>query len=92
MFKKPKRTIHLQLKTKKFKPVIDPRIKYNVLPGTVRLEKEETESIRLVDYKGLQQKEAAKKMNTSQSTVQRMLAKGRKKVADALINAKTIEL
>ena len=58
----------------------------------VELSLEEMEAIRLKDFVGLEQTEAAEKMKTSQSTFQRILAVARKKVADAFINGKAIRI
>ena len=56
----------------------------------VELTAEEMEAYRLRHINDLDQKEAAKKMNTSQSTYQRILYSAYKKIADALINGKAI--
>jgi len=53
---------------------------------------DELEALRLCDYKNLEQIEAAKKMKISQSTLQRILASARKKVAEALIEGKAIKI
>ncbi|NLJ75374.1 MAG: DUF134 domain-containing protein [Firmicutes bacterium] len=45
---------------------------------------EEYETIRLLDLEGLTQEEAADHMNVARTTVQRMYADARKKVAEAL--------
>lgn len=58
----------------------------------VDLSKEEMESIKLKDFDGLEQIEAAKKMNTSQSTFQRILASARKKVAESLVEGKALRI
>lgn len=58
----------------------------------VNLTYEEIEAIRLSDLEGIPQKEAAERMNISQSTVHRVLVSGRKKVADALFNGKAIQI
>ena len=58
----------------------------------VTLSVEELEAIRLVDFGGLEHEEAAQKMNVSRKTLWRDLKSGRKKVADALINGKAIEI
>ena len=50
----------------------------------------ELEALKLVDYEGLTQEEAGKKMNTSRGTVWRLLESGRKKIVDALLNGKRI--
>jgi len=58
----------------------------------VNLTAEELEALRLKDFKGLDQIEAAKKMKTSQSTLQRILASARKKVSQAIVEGKAIEI
>lgn len=58
----------------------------------VDLSMDELEALRLCDLEDLEQKEAAKKMKISQSTLQRILITARKKVAEALINGKAIKI
>ena len=58
----------------------------------VDLSIDEVETLRLCDLKGLKQKEAAKKMKVSQSTLQRILSSARKKVAEALTGGKAIKI
>ena len=53
---------------------------------------EEMEAIRLKNVEGLDQTECAKRMATSQSTFQRILASAYKKISDALVNGKAIEI
>jgi predicted DNA-binding protein (UPF0251 family) len=53
---------------------------------------DELEAIRLCDLKDLDQIEAAKKMEISQSTLQRILASARQKIAEALIEGKAIRI
>ena len=57
---------------------------------SVLLNADELEALRLTDAGSLDQIEAAKKMNISQSTLQRILTSARKKTADALISGKVI--
>ena len=71
-----------------FKPAGMPLV--NLKETTLNFE--ELESIRLKDYENLDQKEAAKKMNISQPTFQRLLTSARKKVAEALINGNAIRI
>lgn len=47
---------------------------------------EELETIRLIDYLGLNQEECAKKMNVARTTVQAVYQSARRKLASALIN------
>ena len=58
----------------------------------VELTTEELEALRLKNMKDLDQEEAAKKMNTSQSTFQRILTSAYKKITEALIDGKAIEI
>ena len=58
----------------------------------VELSLEEIEAIRLKDFLGLEQNEAAKKMKTSQSTFQRILTSARKKVAQSLIEGQALRI
>jgi len=58
----------------------------------VELTREEVETLRLKNIENLEQKEAAKKMGTSQSTFQRILSSGYKKLSDAIINGKAIKI
>ena len=53
---------------------------------------EEVEALDLKDNQRLDQNEAAVRMQTSQSTFQRILLSARGKVSDALINGKSIEI
>jgi predicted DNA-binding protein (UPF0251 family) len=71
-----------------FRPVGPPA---SALQG-VRLSVEEIESIRLKDLEGLEQEECAQKMRISRPTFHRILESARKKVADALINGKAIQI
>jgi len=58
----------------------------------VELTTEEAEALRLKNMKDLEQEEAAKKMNTSQSTFQRILSSAYKKITEALIEGKAIKI
>ena len=53
---------------------------------------EELEAMRLVDYLDYEQEEAAAKMNVSRRTLARELHSARKKIADALVNGKVLEV
>jgi uncharacterized protein len=60
-------------------------------PGPViRLSVEEYETIRLIDHERLSQAECADMMDVARTTVQAMYESARAKIADALINRKTI--
>lgn len=58
----------------------------------VELNSEEVEALRLKNIEDLDQEEAAKLMETSQSTFQRILSSAYKKIAEALINGKAIKI
>ncbi len=67
------------------------RIKYlNNLEGEINLEAEEIEALRLVDFEGKSQEEAAQMMGISQPTLSRILEKARKKIVEAALNQKKI--
>ena len=56
----------------------------------LRLGVDELEAIRLVDLEGLTHAQAAAAMGVSRQTVGRVLARGRARVADALVGGKAI--
>ena len=58
----------------------------------ITIDEDELEVIRLKDFLGLEQKEAAEKMNISQPTFHRTLLVARKKVSQALVEGKAIAL
>ncbi|HBQ25135.1 MAG TPA: hypothetical protein DD791_01955 [Syntrophomonas sp.] len=71
-----------------FKPAGIPRI---CLEEVILLV-EEVEAIRLKDYLGMEQEECAHNMKVSRPTFQRILVEARAKIADALINGKSIRI
>ncbi len=77
----------------------DPRVTYFKPQGVpireleiVGLTVEEAEALRLKNMKGFNQKQAAEKMKTSQSTYQRILSSAYKKITEALIEGKAIKI
>jgi len=58
----------------------------------VDLTMEEVEAARLKDFLDLDQIEAAKKMNTSQSTFQRILTSAHQKIAEGIIKGKALKI
>lgn len=54
------------------------------------VELDELEAMRLCDKEGMNQTEAAGKMEISRGTLQRLLYSGRRKVVDSFINTKAI--
>ena len=59
---------------------------------TEELGLDEFEALRLCDYDGMNQIEAAEAMGISRGTVQRLLASGRRKVVDSLLNQKALRI
>lgn len=58
----------------------------------IELTTEEAEALRLKNIKDLKQIEAARQMNTSQSTFQRILSSAYRKITKALIEGKAIKI
>ena len=58
----------------------------------VELLPDELEAIKLHDVDGLDQIQAAKKMNVSQPTFGRILDKAYKKIAEAIVKGKAIKI
>ena len=56
------------------------------------LKLEELEAIRLKDLEGFDQGECADRMEVSRPTFQRILLSAREKIADSLVNGKTIHI
>jgi len=61
-------------------------------PEEVELAMDEFEAIRLADFLGLSQKEAAKSMHISQQTFSRILKKAHKTMAESLVTGKIIRI
>ena len=82
------RKIELKLGANYFKPRGTPmRDLEEVIVGV-----DEIESIRLADFEGLYQAEAAEKMGISRQTFGNILKTAHAKIADALINGKAIKI
>lgn len=58
----------------------------------VCLSQDEIEAVRLADFDGLYQAEAAELMNVSRQTFGNIVKSARGKIADALINGKVLEI
>ena len=82
--KKP-RTVQINPKIERFSPRGKPG-----RPDEIQLNIDEFEALRLADYQGLSQKEAAKSMQISQQTFSRILKKARRIVAEAIATGKII--
>jgi predicted DNA-binding protein (UPF0251 family) len=59
---------------------------------TVELAADELEAIRLADFEGLYQEQAAERMGVSRQTFGLIVARARKKIAEALTHGKAIRV
>lgn len=82
-----KRNIKSEPKTLVFSPRGKPG-----RPDEVALKFEELEALRLADFKGLMQAEAARGMGISRQSFGRVLKRARKTVSEALISGKIIRI
>lgn len=85
---KRKKRINFDPNSAVFKPKGQPMRELEV----IHLTKEEAEALRLKNMQELTQTEAAEKMDTSQSTFQRILSSGYGKVTEAIIEGKAIKI
>ena len=69
-----------------------PRCQFPPTEESVQLLPEEIEVLRLIDLEGLEQEEAAAFLGVSRRTVWKDLHDARRKVADALVHGKVIEV
>jgi predicted DNA-binding protein (UPF0251 family) len=58
----------------------------------VNLALDELEAVRLADWEGLYQEDAAKKMDISRQTFGNIIKRAHKKIADVLLNAKALKI
>ncbi len=58
----------------------------------ILINEDELESIRLADYEGMYQQEAANKMNISRTTFSRLVESARKKIAEAVLYQKALSI
>ena len=58
----------------------------------VELSLEEWEALRLKNVEGLDQNQSAEKMETSQSTFQRILTNAHKKLSTAIVNGMAVKI
>lgn len=60
--------------------------------GVVVISIDEYEAVRLIDLEGMTQEECADKMQVARTTVQGIYIAARKKLADLLVNGKTLHI
>lgn len=82
------RSISFLPPVKYFSPGVNPSSGAEV----VTLALDEWEALRLKDYLGLDQEECARLMAVAQSSLQRILASGRMKLASAMVEGKAISI
>lgn len=61
-------------------------------PDEANLKMDEYEAIRLADFLGMSQKEAARSMHISQQTFSRVYKRARRSLADALVGGKSLKI
>jgi len=61
-------------------------------PESVMLRMEGYEALRLADYRSMTHVDAAKRMNVSRQTFERILKDARRVVSDAIVNGKGIKI
>lgn len=61
-------------------------------PGSINLTYDEYEVIRLLDHMQMTQEQCAKRMQISRPTVTRIYDEARRKMADMLVNGKTLTI
>lgn len=58
----------------------------------VNLNMDEVEALRLADYEGLYQEDAARSMNISRATFGRIVEAAHRKIADAILHGKAVKI
>lgn len=71
-----------------FRPLCKP---LNKLEG-IYLTLDEFEAVRLADFEGLKQEDAARKMRISRPTFSRIISEAHRKIGDALVNIKALRI
>jgi len=71
-----------------YKPAGTPMSKLEILSLAV----DELEAISLCDREGMTQQQAGEVMGISRGTVQRLVTSGRKKIVDAILDGKALEI
>lgn len=84
---KKKREIHSEYKVLKFSPrgIVG-------RPDISNIAIDELEAVRLADYEDMKHIEAARMMNISRQTFERILKGARRKIADGIVNGKIVNI
>lgn len=82
------RTILNRPEVVRFKPAGIPAAKLD----EIVLGEDELEAIRLADFEGLYQEEAARRMNVSRPTFGRIIAQARRKMASMIVEGKSLRI
>jgi predicted DNA-binding protein (UPF0251 family) len=69
-----------------------PQTKSKLGSEGIVLSLDELEVVRLLDYEGLSQLQAAKEMRVHRSTISRIVTSARNKIAKALVEIKTLKI
>ena len=85
-----RRIVNFNIAASRFIPLVNGVLKENA--EAIVLLPDELEALRLVDYLGLMQGEAAKRMGVSRGTVWRLIESGRRKIVTALLKGNLIEI
>ena len=64
----------------------------NIDDEIILMSVEEYETIRLIDFEGMQQEECAERMNVARTTVQRIYYEARKKLSQSLVNGNILKI
>src|SRR5271167_631637 len=87
---RPKKTRWVKCSTAQ--RLFEPQVHRSSSKQVVILSLDEFEAVRLLDYKGLSQIEAARQMHVHRSTISRIISSARKKIAQVLVDIKTLKI
>lgn len=90
MFMRPKKT--RWVKCDPSERCFEPQGKIRAIHTGIILTLDEFEAVRLLDYKGMSQTKAAAMMKVHRSTVSRIISSARRKIAEALVDIKSLKI